>query len=298
VESLTYAASLFFRGSAHSDAGGIGVLVALFLVLLFCLFSGVPKTRGRSGTGGSVGRPGGTNPPSEWQGWRRSPGGMSLVISGGTSPQKVASTAPLREVPRESGSPLGSRAEGGPHEGPHEILPSTGEPRIRLLGGTEPTHPPLVLGSPKSVVQGEGKSGGGNMPTTTQGTVAVASSVASHVKSAFPKTTFEVYSHHADLIHVAWRGTPQTDEVRSYLQTLRLQRQIPNVDFNFHHTDPEEPSGPSASAGTDHVGESLSRLDQSLREGVGEWCRGWRWGIARRIGGKGENQKGNLGTDR
>ena len=131
-----------------------------------------------------------------------------------------------------------------------------------------------------------------------QGAAADVSLVASHLKSAFPKTTFEVYSHHADVVHIAWKGAPQTDEVRSYLQTLRLQRQIPNVDFNFHHTDPEEPSGPSASAGTDHVGESLSRLDQSLREGVGEWCRGWRWGIARRIGGKGENQKGNLGTDR
>jgi hypothetical protein len=103
------------------------------------------------------------------------------------------------------------------------------------------------------------------VPTPTQGTAAVVSLVASHVKSAFPKTSFEVYSHHADLIHVAWRGTPQTDEVRSYLQTLRLQRQIPNVDFNFHHTDPEKPSRSPASAGKDHVGDCISDLEQSLK---------------------------------
>ena len=103
------------------------------------------------------------------------------------------------------------------------------------------------------------------MPTKTQGTTAVVSLVASHVESAFPKTTFEVYSHHADVIHVAWKGTPQTDEVRSYLQTLRLQRQTPYVDFNFHHTDPEVPSPSSASSGKDYGREYLAITEPLLK---------------------------------
>jgi len=102
-----------------------------------------------------------------------------------------------------------------------------------------------------------------------QGAAADVSLVASHLKSAYPKTTFEVYSQHADVIHVAWKGAPKRDEVRSYLQTLRLQRQIPNVDFNFHHIDSGEPSPSSASGGKGLGGESLSHLEQSARGALG-----------------------------
>jgi hypothetical protein len=99
-----------------------------------------------------------------------------------------------------------------------------------------------------------------------QGTAKAVSLVASHLKWAIPKTTFEVYSHHADVIDIAWKGTPQTDEVRSL---LRVQRQILNVSLNFHHDDLGEPSPSSASGGKDHVGESLSHLEQSVRKGLG-----------------------------
>jgi cold shock protein len=75
------------------------------------------------------------------------------------------------------------------------------------------------------------------------------SEVASRLKSAFPTTAFEVYSDHARVTHVAWVGTPYTAEVRSCLRGLVLQGQIPNVEFDFQHTDPEKRSKSSASEG-------------------------------------------------
>jgi hypothetical protein len=94
--------------------------------------------------------------------------------------------------------------------------------------------------------------------------------VESHLKSAFPNTTFGAFSYHADVIHIAWKGAPKTDEARSYLQALRLQRQIPNVDFNFHHFDSEEPSPSSASGGRDHIGEYLASGEE-FRKNFGEY---------------------------
>ncbi len=99
---------------------------------------------------------------------------------------------------------------------------------------------------------------------------SVVSLVGSHLKSAFPKTTFGVFSRHADVIHIAWEGSPQTEEVRSYLQTLRSQRQIPNVDLNFHDIDSEEPSPSSASGGKDHIGEYIASVE-AFHEKFGEY---------------------------
>ncbi len=99
-----------------------------------------------------------------------------------------------------------------------------------------------------------------------QGAPSAVSSVASRLKLAFPETTFEVYSQNTDVVHVAWRGTPPTDEVRSFLQTLRLGHQIPNVDFNFHHPDTKEPSRSSASGGKYHAGPG-SQAEEVLQKG-------------------------------
>lgn len=190
---------------------------------------------------------------------------MSLGGSGGTSPQKVASIARLAEVPREAeerkkatqkppdrrtaamaAEPASTSSSASPT--PAEAAPSSASMgTVGLFAPITPEPTPSQSGS-------------------AQGTAAVVSLVASHVESVFPKTTFEVYSQHADVIHIAWKGAPQTDEVRSYLQTLRLQGQIPNVDFNFHHTDPGEPSGASASGGKDHVGEYLATVEPLLKK--------------------------------
>jgi CspA family cold shock protein len=124
-------------------------------------------------------------------------------------------------------------------------IPDTTEVRSSLralvLGGQMPTVEfDFQHTDPEASRQGESPQGAPN----------AVSSVASRLKSSFPKTTFEVYSQNENVVHVAWRGGPKTDEVRTFLQTLRLQHQIPNVDLNFHHADTRgEASRSSASSG-------------------------------------------------
>ena len=93
-------------------------------------------------------------------------------------------------------------------------------------------------------------------------TATVVSLAANHLRSVFPKTTFEVYIDHTRVIHVAWVGTPHTAEVRSSLRALVLKGQIPNVDFDFQHTDPEGPQeseSPQATAAVVSLVESYLR---------------------------------------
>ena len=85
--------------------------------------------------------------------------------------------------------------------------------------------------------------------------------VVSHLKSAFPETVFEVYSHHADVVHVAWKGSPQPDEARSL---LRQQHQIHGVDLNFHHSGPEESSPSSVSGREDPKRVYLAEMQPVL----------------------------------
>lgn len=262
MESLTCAASLLFRGSSHSDASLIGVLIFLFLILLVIAIeaAGGSKTRRRSGTGGSTGRSGGTYPQVALR------QAQKRIMFCGHCGKRVGDAdafcthcgsnlrVPTQDLPpaRAAGTPAG-----------HITIPPVVVPAVmEVKRGMTPAEVERVASVARST-EVPRESG------SPQGTAAVVSLVASHLKSAFPKTTFEVCSHHADVIHVGWKGTPQTDEARSYLQTLRLSRQIPNVDFNFHHIDSEEPSPSSASGGKDHVGESLSHLEQSARGALG-----------------------------
>jgi cold shock protein len=92
------------------------------------------------------------------------------------------------------------------------------------------------------------------------------SAVASCLKSSFPWTTFDVYSQGTNVVHIAWKGVPKTDEVRSLLQTLRLQHRIPNVDFNFHHAETTKPSGSSASGSKSRT-KSKARVNAVSQKG-------------------------------
>jgi len=96
-------------------------------------------------------------------------------------------------------------------------------------------------------------------------TAAVVSLAANHLRSAFPKTAFEVYIDHIRVIHVGWAGTPHTAEVRSSLRALVLKGQIPNVEFDFQHTDPEDPQESRSPQGTAAVVSLVESYLRSLR---------------------------------
>jgi hypothetical protein len=101
-------------------------------------------------------------------------------------------------------------------------------------------------------------SQGGGSP---EGSAAAIPLVTSCLNSAYPGTAFEVYSYRADVVHVAWKGPPQPDEVRSL---LRQQHQIHRVDLNFHHNGPEESSAPSVSGREDPKGIYVSQMEPVL----------------------------------
>ena len=75
---------------------------------------------------------------------------------------------------------------------------------------------------------------------TAQKTLAAMSPVGlvhSRLKMGFPETSFEVYADSELVIHVVWIGFPSLDQVREYLRSLILRRELPNPEFDFERKE-------------------------------------------------------------
>lgn len=64
-----------------------------------------------------------------------------------------------------------------------------------------------------------------------------ATSVHARLKVQFPGTSFEVRTDREKVVHVLWCGRPSVEEIREYLRTLILRRELPNPEFEFERKD-------------------------------------------------------------
>ncbi|MGH9454223.1 MAG: S1C family serine protease [Terriglobia bacterium] len=58
--------------------------------------------------------------------------------------------------------------------------------------------------------------------------------VLARLNVGFPSARFEVRAEKDYVIHVAWQGAPSDEQVREYLRSLILRRELPNPEFDFH----------------------------------------------------------------
>lgn len=58
--------------------------------------------------------------------------------------------------------------------------------------------------------------------------------VLARLKVGFPSARFEVCADKEYVIHVTWQGHPSVEDVREYLRSLILRRELPNPEFEFH----------------------------------------------------------------
>lgn len=54
------------------------------------------------------------------------------------------------------------------------------------------------------------------------------------LEAGFPSAKFEVNADKEYVIHVTWQGNPSEEQVREYLRSLILRRELPNPEFEFH----------------------------------------------------------------
>lgn len=68
----------------------------------------------------------------------------------------------------------------------------------------------------------------------TAAAVGPAAMMAARLELGFPQANFAVWSDEEQVVHVSWGSPPSVNQVREYLRSLILRRELPNVEFDFN----------------------------------------------------------------
>ncbi|MHB8654451.1 MAG: trypsin-like peptidase domain-containing protein [Terriglobia bacterium] len=75
------------------------------------------------------------------------------------------------------------------------------------------------------------------MALATPAAASPAATVHARLRLKFPGANFEVRTDREQVIHVAWRGQPPIDQLREYLRSLIVRRELSNPEFEFERRD-------------------------------------------------------------